>query len=417
MRIDFTAPQHVLDTIAGLGRTEDVKFSPSNKRLAIAAYRKNEIAVFDVNIDASPDGAQINLPGVVEIFSSQFNEPHGLDFLDEETIIVSNRSGDVPIFKLPGKAEGNRHELEPLAVIDSSSGLDAPGSIAVTRPAPNVYEALICNNDGNSITKHLLDFSAGCSLKRSEVLLKKWLDIPDGICVSTDSQWIAISNHKMHSVLVYENNQEVNEASDPDGILRRVFFPHGVRFTADGRHLLVADAGAPYVHIYRRDGPSWRGVRNPLTSFRVMSEDVFLRGRYNPMEGGPKGVDIDNDAMVFVTTNECQNLAFFDLAKVLEQASENRPEGQGSSGSEEQPDANARHRSGESVLDDPSTYALRYELEVQRHIHERLKTIEAQGDAELAKVTNSSSWRVTAPLRSVISVFRKRRRSNRKGAD
>ena len=126
MRIDFTAPQHVRDTIASLGRTEDVKFSPSNKRLAIAAYRKNEIAVFDVNIDPSPNGARVNLPSVVEIFSSQFNEPHGLDLLDEETIIVSNRSGDVPIFKLPGTSEGNRHELEPLAVINSASGLDAP---------------------------------------------------------------------------------------------------------------------------------------------------------------------------------------------------------------------------------------------------------------------------------------------------
>ena len=61
MQINYTAPQHVCDVIAALGRTEDVKFSPSNRRLAIAGFIENKIGVFDICIAASPDGAKISL--------------------------------------------------------------------------------------------------------------------------------------------------------------------------------------------------------------------------------------------------------------------------------------------------------------------------------------------------------------------
>jgi DNA-binding beta-propeller fold protein YncE len=98
-----------------------------------------------------------------------------------------------------------------------------------------------------------------------------------------------------------------------------VNFPHGVRFTSDGNFVFVADAGSPYVNVYAKDGPTWKGRRNPISSFRVMDEDVYLRGRTNPQEGGPKGVDIDRDMNVMVTTSAEQRLAFFDLPAMLNQ--------------------------------------------------------------------------------------------------
>lgn len=400
MRIDYTAPQHVRDVIAGLGRSEDVKFSPSNRRLAVAGYRTNKIAVFDVGIEASPDGTKIALTEAAEILSSHLKHPHGLDFIDDETIIVANRGGDVPIFKLPPGELSGRYELEPLEVIGSANGLDAPGSISVTRKDRNLYEALICNNDGNTITRHVLDLSTGCSVKKNDVLLKKWLDIPDGVCASTKMQWIAVSNHVMHNVLLYENNRSLNEKSDPDCILRCVYYPHGLRFTSDGRYILVADAGAPFVHIYRKDGPSWRGLRNPLTSFRVLNEETYLRGRYNPMEGGPKGLDISNDMTVFVTTNECQTLAFFDLAKILEGMSLPRQEAEHSAGIQ------TSCGSAESDADDQNAYELRYELDVQLDVQDKVNQAKAQGEAPLAELKSSKSWRITAPLRWGGSVLR-----------
>jgi len=73
------------------------------------------------------------------------------------------------------------------------------------------------------------------------------------------------------------------------------------------------------VNVYAKDGPTWKGRRNPISSFRVMDEDVYLRGRTNPQEGGPKGVDIDRDMNVMVTTSAEQRLAFFDLPAMLNQ--------------------------------------------------------------------------------------------------
>jgi hypothetical protein len=36
--------------VAALGRTEDVKFSPSNRRLAVAGFGDHKISVFDVSV-------------------------------------------------------------------------------------------------------------------------------------------------------------------------------------------------------------------------------------------------------------------------------------------------------------------------------------------------------------------------------
>ena len=57
----------------------------------------------------------------------------------------------------------------------------------------------------------------------------------------------------------------------------------------------------------------------------VMSPAMFARGRFNPQEGGPKGIDISKDTNVLVTTCESQTLAFFDVDEVVRVAE--APEG------------------------------------------------------------------------------------------
>jgi hypothetical protein len=82
LEIQYTAPKHVSDVVAALalGRAEDVKFSPNKRRLAVASYSRNKIAVFEVCIAASHE------------FSSDYlRQPHGVQFIDDETIIVANR--------------------------------------------------------------------------------------------------------------------------------------------------------------------------------------------------------------------------------------------------------------------------------------------------------------------------------------
>ncbi len=371
-RIEYEAPQHVRDVISSLGHTEDVKFSPNNRRLAVAELVKNKIAVFDISVTSSGNSKNITLTSAREISSSYLKLPHGLDFIDDEKILVANRGGQPCVFDLSSDALGSA-EMAPLAVIRSDK-IATPGSVRV-RKRQGLHEALICNNSGNTVTRHLLDLAAGCSTTNSGVLFKKRLECPDGICLSRAMRWFAVSSHFTHTVLLYENTPTLNESSEPDGILRCSYYPHGLRFTSDGRFILVADADSPYVHIYERDDSGWRGVRNPLSSFRVLNDEDYLRGRYGPGEGGPKGIDI-NDAMnIFVTTCGEQPLAFFDLPAVLESA--------------------CSRKSFQGTLNQRAI-ELKYELDLQDEAHAKLLTYK-----------NSKSWRITTPLRWVFSVLRK----------
>src|SRR6516165_10540177 len=385
MQLKYTAPEHVRDVIAGLGRTEDVKFSPNNRRLAVACFVSNQIAIFEIHVSAY--GTKISITDVTEISSPYLKRPHGIDFIDDETIIVANREGDATIFKLP--SGGGSYKLVPIQVIRSGNVLNTPGAVSISRKGQDFCEAFICNNYVNTITRHRLHSRERCSVESSEVLLKRWLDVPDGVSVS--DPWIAISNHNTHNVFLYENTGSLNEFSEPDGILRCFHHPHGLKFTSDGRFILVADTGAPYVHIYTKDGSGWRGVHSPFKSLRVLNDEDFLRGRSSIEEGGPKGIDIDNSMTIFVTTCEIQPLAFFDLEEILKRTPMQRNGAAHSSASF----GEALHSCYERHYRDQGALEIKYELERQHRSNHELD----QSKQELVKFINSRSWRVTAPLR------------------
>ena len=79
MEIEYKASDEVREVIASLGRTEDVRFSPSNRRLAIAAFRQNAVAVFDVEIERVGGKPRVTLSRVATCTSPCLNYPHGLD--------------------------------------------------------------------------------------------------------------------------------------------------------------------------------------------------------------------------------------------------------------------------------------------------------------------------------------------------
>jgi hypothetical protein len=376
MQLEYTAPEYVRDVIAGLDRTEALKFSPNNRRLAIASFWRNRIAIFELCIAASP--RKISISDVAEISSTYLRQPHGIDFIDDEKIIVANRNGDAIIFELPSGR--GRCELVPIEVIRSGDVLNSPAAVSITRKGQDCCEALICSNYGNKITRHLINLRDGCSVDSSEILLKKSLNLPDGVSVS--GSWIAISNYKAHTVFLYENTGSLNENSEPDGILQCAHYPHGLRFTSDGRFILVADGGTPYVHIYMRDSAGWRGVRSPFKSLRVLKDADFIGTHF-----GPKGIDIDNSMSTLVATCEVQPLAFFDLAEILEWKSLMKRNGAHSlNGFGE-----ALYESYERHCQDQRALEMKYELErIKYALH----------------LTNSHSWRVTAPLRRVMAIWR-----------
>jgi hypothetical protein len=113
-------------------------------------------------------------------------------------------------------------------------------------------------------------------------------------------------------VFVYRYDEWIGPASEPNGVLTGANYPHGLRFSADDRHVFVADAGLPFLHVFASVDGDWSGTRQPSHSSRVMSDVQFVRGKYNPQEGGPKGLDLIHEDGVVVITSEHQSLAFFD---------------------------------------------------------------------------------------------------------
>ena len=128
MEVPYQSSQRVNQIIASLGRTEDVRFSPSGLRLAVAAFARNRIAVFDVEISASSAAPHIALTAAAELSSPALNRPHGVDFIDEDTLIVANREGGVAIFEAAGRqcprGVGNPSDR------DLASGRDSSFAIA-----------------------------------------------------------------------------------------------------------------------------------------------------------------------------------------------------------------------------------------------------------------------------------------------
>jgi hypothetical protein len=101
-----------------------------------------------------------------------------------------------------------------------------------------------------------------------------------------------------------------------------------------------------------------------------MDDETFARGRHNPQEGGPKGIEVDPRTNVLVMTSECTPLSFFDLEGALER------------------DA---HDGADDAL-------VRYELHVLAD-RDRIKAETDEAIANLHELQQTKAWRLTAPMR------------------
>ena len=312
--VSLNAPSDVLTALAGVGRTEDVAFSPDNRRLAIAGFTSDSIALLDLQLRFTPEPAVV-LTGLTQLRSPGLAYPHGLVFLDDQLLAVANRKGAVVVLPLPMPAVGVESAvIEPVMVIGGNdTAIESPGSLAVVRLGPELCELLVCNNYVHHVTRHVVDTRTQ-RVVSGEVLLAAGLAIPDGIAVSNDHCWLAVSNHSTNSVLVFRNSADLGPSSHAVGELHGVAYPHGLRFTADDAHLIVAAAGAPHVVVFERGDDEWVGNRSPVATVRVMDDDTFQRGNANPEEGGPKGLDIDRTGRIMAITSEHDPIQFLALS-------------------------------------------------------------------------------------------------------
>jgi hypothetical protein len=381
-RIDiaYDASDAVRASLAGLGRTEDIAFSPDDRRLAIPSFARNTIGILAVDVATRDGRPTITVTDVVELSPPGLDHPHGVDFVDDTTIIVVNRHGDVTLFRLTADDAGVAGAALTPIELPVGGGFElqyGPSALAVARRPDGAHEVLIGHRYRSVLTRHVLrdDGDGNLCVTENEVLLREGIVVVDGVTVSPDGAWLALSNPMHQTVELYRRGPTLSDASKPRSILRGASYPHGVRFSADGRHLFVADGAGPYVHIHARVGDTWEGVHYPSASIRVMDDDVFLRGRHNARDGGPKGLDTDRAGRVLMVTSEFERLVCLDVEAIVEHVAEPR---------------------------EAHEVAVSYELDLARAADERV-------DERIAAFRRSTSFRMAQRLHRLKGLAGRRR--------
>jgi hypothetical protein len=316
-RVEMVVSSNAERALERLGRTEDIRFSPDNSRLAITDFLKNICFIFDVEIDRSDLLPVVRVKDFMELHSQSLKNPHGLEFIDNKNLIVANREGVVTIFALPESGETGRVlNIDPVRSIGKAGlrkKINSPGSVCLVSSTEGRVEILVCNNYLHRVSRHVFSPGRKFGFPQNSLLLENGLAVPDGIAINPDKTWIAVSNHKNQKIVLYDRRTKLGRKSEPSGALFGVTYPHGLRFSPDGRRLYVSDAGARDIHLFESADGNWRGERHSVASMNVLDEATFLRGNFNPQEGGTKSIDIDAQAQVMAVTCEEQVLAFFHL--------------------------------------------------------------------------------------------------------
>ena len=134
-QLEFKASNAVRSVLAEIGRTEDVRFSPDNRRLVVAGFGLNHLLILRIGIEKSNAGPLVIADDFMELTSEGIGSAHGVDFLDDRTLAVANRDGKVSILEIPaGELAGRYSDIDPIqenfAGSNSADLLPIRGSIA-----------------------------------------------------------------------------------------------------------------------------------------------------------------------------------------------------------------------------------------------------------------------------------------------
>jgi hypothetical protein len=391
MRIGVRADRTVQAALARIGRTEDVALSPSGRRVAIAALLTNRILLVDIETDSGGAMAPLRLRRAIEITSASFSRPHGLAWIGDGCLAVANREGAVTLFEVPPEGAGPAAlDLDPVRTIGHpDEPVITPGSLSVFDLGAGLFELLVCNNYVHTVSRHLLDARAGFATVATDILLAGGIDVPDGVAHSPTGRWLAVSNHYDHCVHLYRNTGQLRRNSAPCGLLTGLDYAHGLCFSANETVLVVADSGAPFIHLFRAENGDWQGERTPALSLKVMTDEEFESAGDNPEEGGPKGLDLSPDGRLLVLTCTQLPLAFFDIAAIAGPLA-CAPRGA--------PDDAERGREA----------LLRFLAGSRRTVEDAAEE-RRRADEDLRRMLQSRSWRITAPLRRIGAATRRER--------
>ncbi len=265
--------------------------------------------------------------------------------------------------------------------------LSTAGGLCARDLGAGLHELWVCNGFSHYVTHHLLNATAGFSHLDAQILMQRGLEVPDGVALDHRAEWVAVSNNDRHIVALYRNDEFLVPGNEPAVQLHGASYPHGLCFLAGGRILLVADAGAPHVAVFHRASSGWRNLAQPSAVIRVLDDAVFARGRHNPREGGPKGIDVHEPWGLMAITCAEQPLAFFDISNTTADVEAWAPEDALNSGA---PSASSADRMRVAVL------------RLVRDVNAREAAVTAAVRKEVGLMRASWSWRVTAPLRALL---------------
>ena len=306
-------------------RTEDLRFSPSGRRIAVAST-DGSLHLFAVE----PSSRPLEITYQTRLVSSDLLSPHGVEFLSEDAVVVANRHDTIRAFRVPLRntwdaeteidcigelnsdwfgAQGEKRLLRERAVATG------PGSVR-----RHGCDLLVCCNKLNTVTAH--PFTLGqehVSFGAGRLVAQDGIEIPDGLAISPDGVWLAVSDHDNNRILVYRREHGELACVLKDNDLK---FPHGLCFDRTGDLLFSADAGNRFIHAFQGQG-GWTTDQS-RSADRVEAVPMFVFDRtqsavpehVRPLEGGSKGIDIDPSGRLIAITCRHMLLRVFLLDPV-----------------------------------------------------------------------------------------------------
>lgn len=444
--VDIDVDADVAPHLAALYRTENIAIAPDGRRALIPSFHADFLLLVDLELvhDGTRTSLQVTNPNVIQ--STQLCYPHGAVFLDDATVLIANRNSE--LITLPVPSRGSTPTVvhrRAHVVVDAYDDVPVrtPGAL-FARGDGGLVEVFVSNNAGNDVTRYVLDPAGpGTVLDREVLISGDELDIPDGVSMSASGRWLAVSNHASHEVLIYAYDARAPRPATLTGILRGANYPHALEFVADDRALVLTDAGLPYVYTFVAPDGNWSGERSPAHVHRVMDDDTFNAGRYNPEEGGPKGMGALQRQRAIVLTSCYQRLRCLSFAAIgIDELPMSSPSGleplmpQASRPSVDigrravarvgdlqstLSDEQARRREADQRLVELSATHDRLKAELteigSRHemriseLHALILDLEHARDAaesRSAALENSTTWRLTEPLRAIVDWVRRR---------
>lgn len=278
---------------------EGVTIDPDGSQIAVVL---SDCAVVQIYRRAA---AELTVPVtpyyVLPADNSGLRYPHDVDFSpDARLLAVADRECMVMIYAKRDRDGG--YGPEPVCQITGEiSGLAFSDAVAFIPPDGAVLAA--CNLTSNKITFYRRKHADVQGFENAPFYELQGGEIykPDGLAISRNGKWLAVANHGRHSISVFRRNNNNNGefSFELESVIkdRSIRYAHSVAFTPRHNHLLLTNAGANYVNIYRtnvsKDGhTTWTNVPSQqlLTGNDIEFSKINAR---NKMEGGPKGIAVD----------------------------------------------------------------------------------------------------------------------------